>query len=180
MTLCRFDFETYSAAGFVLPPDGSVQSPPRGKKGIGGVGAYKYAKHESTVILLMAYDLDDGIGVRVWMPGCPLPTELFDHITSGGLMEAHNSMFEYWIWDFVCRRKMGWPELPLIQMRDSMPLAASFGVTLGLGNISKTGLIATKKLESGTKLINLFCVPQPPKKVKKPRKTKAPLVTRAT
>ena len=95
-----FDFETYSEAGYDF--DGKwrsiTKSPPHG---IGAVGAPVYSEHPSTEVLSLAYNLKDGIGPRIWTPGCPPPTDLFDHIAAGGLLEAWNSAFEFYIWKNV-------------------------------------------------------------------------------
>ena len=54
-----------------------------------------------------------------WQPGKPPPQDLFDHIAGGGLVEAHNWLFEFALWHYVCRRLYGWPALPMHQMRCS-------------------------------------------------------------
>lgn len=116
-----FDFETYSEAGARLNLETMkwVALPGSKKKGIGAVNAAVYAEHPSTEVLSMWYDLKDGTGRHRWLPGDPPPQHLFDHIARGGLLEAHNSGFEYLIWLHVCHRRMGWPELPLEQLRCS-------------------------------------------------------------
>jgi hypothetical protein len=94
------DFETYSEAGFLWDSGankwGSLPGA-GGKKGLKIVGAACYAEHPSTEVLLLAYDLKDGRGKRQWRPGLPLPIDLFNYINSGGLIEAWNCAFEYYI-----------------------------------------------------------------------------------
>jgi hypothetical protein len=78
------DFETYSEAGYIWDgAAGKWRAPPGAtKKGIFAVGAAAYSEHPSTEILCLAYDLKDGLGPRLWIPGTPAPQELFDHIAA--------------------------------------------------------------------------------------------------
>jgi len=153
------DFETYSEAGFEYNfKTARWVSPFKGKKGIRAVGTAVYAEHPSTKIDLLSYKRDNR-SVKVWMPGMREPEELFEHIKKGGLVEAHNSMFEYWVWLNVAHRKMGWPPLHLSQMRDSMPKAAAFGYPLALGSITKAMGLEKGKLTEGKDLIKTFAVP---------------------
>jgi DNA polymerase len=111
------DFETYSEAGYVIDhKTGKVISARKGKRGgLPLVGTPNYATHPSAAILSLAYDLKDGRGRRLWVPGSPEPRDLLDHIASGGMVEAWNSTFEWWFWNVVGVRKHGWPILPLDQ-----------------------------------------------------------------
>jgi len=154
MPIATFDFETYSEAGYVFvksekyiiwrkrkfrgvstlvplpnPIEGRwksiVKSPPHG---LGAIGAAKYAEHSSTEILSLAYNLFDGLGPRLWVPGCPNPEDLLTYILRGGILEAWNSAFEFWIWLRVCHERMGWPYLPYTQLEDAMAKARAFAL----------------------------------------------------
>lgn len=164
--LADFDFETYSEAGFYF--DESAQRylpPPNSKvKGLPTIGVAAYAMHPSTEIISMAYDLKDGRGKRIWKPGEPPPIDLFLHIRNGGLLEAWNSPFEWWVWNFACTRRYGWPELPLHQMRDAAAKARAFALPSSLGNAGEVMNITNKKIEDGKRLINLFSMPRNPTK----------------
>jgi hypothetical protein len=165
-----FDFETYSEAGYEFDPTANkglgkwvsiTKSPPHG---IGAVGAAVYSEHPSTEVLSLAYNLKDGLGARLWLPGMPPPTDLFDHIAAGGLIEAWNSAFEWHIWANVCAARMGWPSLPYWQLRDAMAKARAFSLPGALGNCAKVLQVSDQKIEDGKRLINKFSTPRNPTK----------------
>lgn len=183
--LADMDFETYSEAGHVwTPPKPPVTKwderkgeyvtkhflptwqPPQGatKKGISAVGAAAYASHPSTEVLSLFYDLKDGQGGRFWCPGLPNPQPLFDWLAAGGVIEAHNAAFEYWIWLKVCVRLYGWPVPQVEWFRDSMAKAQAWSLPGALGNLGKVLDLDVQKLEGGKALINLFCSPRNPTK----------------
>jgi DNA polymerase len=164
------DFETYSEAGFIWDEAKRAYRAPEGatKKGIFAVGAAVYAEHPSTEVLSLAYDLKDGLGPRLWIPGMAPPQDLFDHIARGGLIEAWNCVFEYWIWTHVCISKLGWPPLPFWQLRDAMAKARAYTWPGALKTAAKVAQTADQKMTEGTRLINKFCVPRKPTK-KDPR-----------
>lgn len=132
------DFEAYSKAGFTQV-NGKWQSI-QGKGKIGGimrVGAWVYSEHPSTEVLYLSYNLKDGRGPQRWIPDMPPPTDLFNWIAGGGLVEAHNSFFEYCIWANVCVPKLGWPPLPLLQLRDSAAKCGAFSLPRALAKAAK-------------------------------------------
>ena len=69
--LPSIDFETYSPAGFVWNEErGTFETLPGAtKKGLSAIGAAIYSQHPETEVLSCAYDLKDGIGARIWIPG---------------------------------------------------------------------------------------------------------------
>jgi len=164
--VARIDFETYSEAGYIFNPDRNrwesiAASPPHG---IGAVGAAVYSEHESTEILSLAYELPDGRGSRFWAPGLPDPADLFEHIRAGGLVEAHNSAFEFYIWRNVAAARLGWPELPLRLLRCSMARARAFSVP---GSLEGAGVALgadIKKSADGARLLRKFSIPRNPSK----------------
>lgn len=161
-----FDFETYSEAGYYYDEQGRrwrsiTKSPPHGLR---AVGAAVYAEHPSTEVLSLAYNLKDGAGARLWLPGMPPPQDLFDHISNGGLLEAWNSAFEWHIWDNVCRARMGWPGLPFEQLRDAMAKSRAFSLPGKLGKAAEVLQVADQKLSDGMRLINKFSKPRNPTK----------------
>lgn len=160
------DFETFSAAGFVWSrEDGKWVGPPRasqGKKGLPVVGAANYAKHPSAEILLMAYDLKDGLGRRRWRKGDPPPLDLFSHVQAGRLLEAWNVGFEQWLWEEVCVLRMGWPPMRNEQWRCAAAKARSFCLP---GKLAEAGMVLNldvQKDKVGTRLINRFTMPRNP------------------
>lgn len=160
------DFETYSEAGYYFDEKAKkwksiTKSPPHG---LGAVGAAVYAEHPSTEVLSLAYNLKDGVGPRLWLPGMPPPEDLFAHIVAGGLLEAWNSAFEWHIWHNVCRGRMGWPELPFEQLRDAMAKARAFSLPGALGKAADVLQVADQKIADGGRLLNKFSKPRNPTK----------------
>tara|TARA_R110000851_G_scaffold287513_3_gene441547 strand:+ start:16102 stop:18288 length:2187 start_codon:yes stop_codon:yes gene_type:complete len=164
------DFETYSSAGMFFDPILRKWKGPQhaslGKKGLGVVGTQVYAEHPSTEVLVLAYDLKDGIGRRQWQPGDPNPQDLFTHIFNGKLLEAWNVMFEERIWNEVCVKKYGWPPLPTELLRCAMAKARAYCFP---GKLSFAGPAAglpedKLKLKDGARLLTKFSVPRTPTK----------------
>lgn len=175
--LAECDFETYSAAGFhwcgptLKKPFGYWTGPPgaaQGKKGLGVIGVRVYAEHPTTEVLTFKYDLKDGRGIRGWKPGEPNPQDLFDHIASGKLIEAHNAGFEMTIWDQVCVPKYGWPPVQPRQWRCSAAKSRAFGLPSSLADVGQSLKLDTQKDADGKRLLKLFSWPKDPTK-KDPR-----------
>lgn len=162
------DFETKSEAGFVWNPATNkwtcLPGAPGSRKGLQIVGAAVYATHPSTEILSLAYDLKDGRGQRRWKRGDPPPYELFAYIASGGLLEAHNSAFEHWVWQHVAVPKLGWPPLPLAQLRCSMAKAKAFALPGALDDLGSVLQLRHQKDKEGARLIKKFSIPRDPTK----------------
>lgn len=163
--LPSMDFETYSEAGFTIDPHtGKVKGRgPQGKGGLPAAGTPVYAEHPSTEILSLCYDLKDGRGRRRWLPGFPNPDDLLAHIAGGGLIEAWNVTFEWWIWNMVGVRKLGWPVLPLSQCRCAMAKARRYSVPGSLDNAAKV-LGTPEKDKDGKRLIQKLTRPHTPTK----------------
>lgn len=160
-----FDFETYSDAGYRYDPvSGSFIPLQSGKPGLMGINAAVYAEHDSTRVISMAYNLIDGCGTRLWTPGSPTPLPMFNYIWSGGLIEAHNSAFEFYVWKYVCQARMGWPELRLEQLVCSFAKAQASGYPGALGKLSNILSPSVVKDKRGTALIRLLSVPKKPTK----------------
>ncbi len=114
------------------------------------VGAYEYARHESTEIVCLGYQVDDERQAALWTPGfedlsykqaarkrdrtrrdipcSPDPVRLHRRIVAGDTFEAHNAWFERCIWYFQLHLKLGWPMIPDDQWRCSAALAASYSL----------------------------------------------------
>lgn len=160
------DFETYSEAGYYFDDEANkwrsiVKSPPHG---IGAVGAPVYSEHPSTEVLSLAYNLKDGLGPRLWLPGMDAPEELFAHIANGGLIEAWNSAFEWHIWRNVCSARMGWPELPFTQLRDAMAKSRAWSLPGKLEKAAAVLEVEDQKIGDGQRLLNKFSKPRNPTK----------------
>lgn len=162
------DFETYSEAGYYFDPvkrkwHGPTGAP-KGKKGLFVIGAAVYAEHASTEVLCLAYNLKDGRGIRRWKPGQPLPYDLIEHVRHGGMLEAWNSAFEWWIWNLVCVRRYGFPELPYPQLRCAMAKARASGYPGALGMAGSVMNLQVQKDAKGGSLLDKFSVPRTPTK----------------
>lgn len=162
------DFETYSEAGCIF--DYATQKwsgPPgaaKGKKSLPVVGAAVYATHPTTEVLSLAYNLKDGRGPQLWVPPAPAPAPLIAWIKAGGIVEAWNSAFEWWVWNYVCTPKYGFPPLPIEQCRCAQAKARASGYPGALekaGNILK---LTTPKDDAGAALLKKLSVPQNPTK----------------
>lgn len=155
------DFETYSFAGYLVNSEKKVLSiAGKGKKGgLSHVGIPVYAEHPSTEVLCFHYRLNNLL--YRWVPGQPNPTPLFQHIQKGGLFEAWNVTFEYYIWNWVCCVKYGWPPLPLSSLRCAMAKARRNGLPPKLATCAEV-LGTTPKIN--TQLLNKLSRPQTPTK----------------
>lgn len=138
----HLDFETYSEVGL--------------KK----VGAYAYATHPSTEILCMSVRNDEASAL--WVPGQKAPgAKTFQD----RLLWAWNALFEILIWQHVAVPRYGFPEVPLTQWRDTMALAAYFGLPLDLDRASRV-VGGEKKDRRGSYLISVLCKPVKPTKAR--------------
>lgn len=167
------DFETYSEAGFIWDDTeqkwGKPPGAPKSSKGLGIVGAAAYAMHPTTEVLSFKYNLKDGVGVRWWKPGLPNPTDLFDYLARGGLVEAWNSGFEWWIWNCVCVPKYGWPPLAIESLRCAMAKSRAHGYPGKLEIAGDVMGLQYRKDKRGGKLLDKFSFPRNPTK-KDPRR----------
>jgi len=85
---------------------------------------------------------------------------LFDWIRSGGLIEAHNSTFEEYIWRHVCAPRMGWPRIKNSQWRDSAAKAAAASLPRDLGGVGEALNLPVKKDKRGKELLRKYTQPK--------------------
>lgn len=142
MSELHLDFETYSEVDL--------------KK----VGAYAYATHPSTEILCMSVRNDEASAL--WTPNQKPPGRL---TFRDNPIWAWNALFEILIWQHVAVPKYGFPEVPLTQWRDTMALAAYFGLPLDLDRASRV-VGGEKKDRRGSYLISVLCKPVKPTKAR--------------
>lgn len=185
-----FDFETASEAGHVWVEPTRVWDEKRGdwkpvlgkwvtpvgarKKGLDAVNSAAYAEHPSTRVLTLSYRLprvwpngriyERGGVLQRWRPGQPLPQDLFDYLDAGGVVEAHNAMFERFIWHYVCVVKYGWPahEPYFYQLRCSMAKARVNQYPGGLAPLGDVLNLPLRKDPEGKRLLDKFSVPRNP------------------
>ncbi len=160
-----FDFETYSEAGYAIcPTTGKVTGTgPQGKGGLGVVGTAVYAEHPSTEILSLYWDLKDGTGRHRWAPGMPSPQVLIDYVYYGGVIEAFNITFEFFIWNLIAVRRYGWPPLLLTQCRCAMAKSRRYSYPGALDNVAAV-LGTPRKDPDGKRLLEKLSRPHTPTK----------------
>lgn len=164
--VATIDFETYSEAGYIWnEAKRSWDGPPGSReKGLFAVGSRKFAEHPTAEILTASYMLPDG-PKRRWKPGDPPPLDLFEYLRAGGLIEAHNAMFERNMWTFVGVPKYGFPPVHPRQWRCSMAKGRASGFPGSLAQLGAAMRLSVQKDKRGKELINLFCVPRKPTKM---------------
>ena len=133
-------------------------------------GAWLYSKDPSTQILCLAYHLP-GMhhdAIKLWHRAHPdldieesaPPTDLLEYIAAGGLVEAHNAMFEFFIWNHIAAKVYGWPLLKLEQMRCSAAKAAAHSLPRDLGGAGAALNLPVKKDERGKFLLSKLSKPK--------------------
>lgn len=154
------DFETFSAAGYDFI-DGKYKG-----KGIETCGSAVYSEHPSTEVLSVSYGFEDGpVYFHKPVNNTFLIPSIFEHFNSGGMFEAHNWIFEYFIWINQCCRKYGWPVITPDRFVCTAAQARAFGYPGGLDKLGKVIRDkVVKKLEFGKDLIKKLCIPQNPTK----------------
>lgn len=162
------DFETASEAGFLfdvtankwIAPPGAA----KGKRGLKITGVRAYVEHPTFRLLSLSYDLKDGLGTRRWLPGMGPPQDLCDHVRRGGLIGCFGSEFELTVWNLYCAPKLGWPPLPIEQVRCTQAKARAMGLP---GKLEKTGEVLrldVQKDKEGKRLLEKFSMPRNPTK----------------
>lgn len=137
------DFETYSEVD------------------VTDVGAWAYAYHPSTEILLASFRMPDGTLER-WVQGQPFPQRVIDHVEAGGTMEAHNVQFEYAMW-FVHIHKALSVIMP-VRWADTLAVCAYRSLPLGLDQVGNVLDLPVQKNKAGKQLIQKLSRPRKPLK----------------
>lgn len=161
------DFETYSELDIKV------------------VGAERYLRHPSARPLCMSFSLE-GVPASLWMNeqfhsapnraidflrGCP---ELTGRLLTGSLstdvrealldpelkVYAHNGLFDFRVWNYLCVRLFGWSPLRLEQMEDTMAICQYMSLPASMAKAGEALGAATQKGD-GKKFIRTTCSPQP-------------------
>lgn len=162
----------------------------RSKVDISTVGAWNYSVHPSTEILCISFRLPHSTRSSLWHAGYPGPNgwadagmwpgyecildDLFAYVRTGGLVEAHNSGFEEYMWDNIFSKPSYMDALGLIsyrqganapsiapeQWRCSAAKAAAFSLPRALGNACKARFGEELKDEAGHKVMLRLCKPR--------------------
>lgn len=103
----------------------------------------------------MAYCFDDG-PIEIWKFGDPFPFDLQVAIEDGDTILAHNAAFELAVWNTVCTKKYGWPELPIKNTFCNMVMGYGMGLPGKLEKLSPAlGLKAEKDMKGGRIMLQL-------------------------
>jgi len=135
-------------------------------------GSWMYAKHPTTRVMCLSYKLPGSDRVGRWhmahpqhlIAESPPPLDLFEHIASGGLVEAHNAFFERVIWMHVMVKRHGWPEMPHLQWRCSAAKACAASLPRDLAGAARAMGLPVEKDMEGRKLMLKMCKPRKPRK----------------
>lgn len=132
------------------------------------VGSYKYATHPSCEVLIAAYNLEPYTrfaemrqNTKVWtiLDKTP-PAALLEAVRRGWILVAHNSLFEYCIWQYVCVPKLGWPKLTGVkQTLDTANLVNKFALPSSLDKAAMALRLPYRKNPEGSALIKKFSTP---------------------
>lgn len=120
---------------------------------VGAIGAYAYAEHPDTVVLLFCYTLHPNGEPVEWRPGWPTPQPLLDAIAEGQPIAAHNRMFEVCIWNLLCVRLYGWEPIPVDYGICTAAMAAFMALPRALDAVAKVRGYQEQKDSDGSKLM---------------------------
>ena len=137
------------------------------------VGAYVYANHPSTQVMCAAFNVNNA-KTRIWwkdelrpanpsaLPYAPIE-QLFMWMAASRKIEAHNAMFEYFIWKYHCTPRLGWPNLPVERLHCSMAKAAMHNLPLSLHAVGAALGLDTLKDDAGHRLMLRMSKPRRPR-----------------
>lgn len=120
------------------------------------VGLYVYARHPSTDILCAGWALDTegepDTEPQIWVPGEPIPTEILNHLASGGAVYAENASFELEICNWV-GVKYGWPTLDPSQVYCTQAMGLAHALPAGLDKSAEAMGLGVEKDAAGRRIM---------------------------
>ena len=130
-------------------------------------GAYKYARHWSTEILVWCVVFDDEPDGLIWSPPWAwgnqpnttpdkAPERLLDHIAEGGYLVAWNAFFDHNIWREVMVKKYRWPPIALEQVWCAQAQAQANNLPAALAKAAQCLGTPVQKDTAGKRLIQLL------------------------
>jgi DNA polymerase bacteriophage-type len=130
------------------------------------VGGHRYARHQSTEVLICSYWLPGMGDPAVWLPRKEAPpARLVRWVRDGGKLGAHNASFERVVWRYaLTRMHPGLPQVKDSQWVCTAAKAAASGLPRSLDKALKALNQSVAKDEEGAKLIKVFCQPRKPTK----------------
>lgn len=144
-------------------PRVTVDLETRSELDVRNVGAWRYAEHLSTEVLVMSYsDSETGEKGR-WVPGEPFPELIEEAVEVNRLFEAHHVQFERANWinklSHLCPLPRRWHDTQAVCAYRSLPLS--------LGEVGEEVDIPIKKDDRGEELIKKLSTPRKPLKADK-------------
>jgi DNA polymerase len=130
------------------------------------VGAFRYAQHLSCDVVLLSWGTCDE-DMRTWEPHLEpkMPKDLRALAEDPNVeFHAHNAQFEYCIWRYVMTRRYKAPRIAPERFVCTAVMCAAAGLPRSLMQAGMALELDTQKDKEGTRLINLFCKPQPARK----------------
>ena len=118
------------------------------------VGAYRYAEHPTSEIILFNYQWDDGEAGE-WRIGQPLPQKVWDHVKAGKRVVAHNAAFERSQFSALLGLRIA-----IEQMDCTMARANAVGLPGALFAVGKSLALPEIKDMGGHTLMMQMCKPR--------------------
>ena len=130
-------------------------------------GTYVYSASEDTVILCVAYTVDDE-PIKLWRPGDPCPKEIKQAIKESWEICAHNAQFERLMWRHILGPRHGWPEPALEQWRCTMAMALAQALPGKLETVGKILSLQNQKDVVGNRVMLQMAKPRKARKGEDP------------
>ena len=149
----------------------------RGVVDLTKTGAYVYAQHPLTDVLLASFKLKAREGsnqppvvawvaaggplnkICRWKRGEPCPDCVRAYVEAGGEIRAHNAAFERLIWWFIMTPRYGWPRPALEQFRCTAVTAAAMSLPRSLDRLGAALDLDVKKDKAGKDLMKIHSIP---------------------
>ena len=126
-------------------------------------GVHRYAEDINTSVWCFSWCIGDG-PVNRWKEGDPDPIPLLHHIAHGGVIKAHNAIFERTIWNQVLRKagtgRCSWPAISVTQQDCTMARAAAVSRPQSLDMLCQALNTEDKKDIDGHKLMMKMSSPR--------------------
>lgn len=124
-----------------------------------GFGIDNYFQHPEADLLCMVYGHIDALAPKRWWPGCEeVPTELFEHFDTGGLVGASYAAFDQAAWEYLGERH-GFPVVDPTQWYCTQAQSRVAGLPSSLDNSARAIGSSWQKSRRGAELIRKMCIP---------------------